>query len=179
MFYTSLKLINMLATRTQKTRQMKLDRDWSDFLIDGNDFFLLPHGEKSDFRMWELHREMIMDLWNKFKPFILNDWTYPCSFGNRPFGWWLFEAPEKERRHLGGYKLVNDMGLGLYFGLRQRFPVNLEILKDPPRYETSLQYLSRLNLLTKYEKKCMDRGDKYIGLHDFKIPVERLKKFFI
>jgi hypothetical protein len=168
----------MPATKTKTSNNVELDRDWADFLIDGYDFFLLSPGEHTKRFMWERYRETIMKLWYKFKPFALNNWTYPCCAGNRPFGWWLYDAPEKERKHLGGYKLTCKMGVCLFFGLKQRFPINQEILRDPPRYETSLQYMTRLDLLTEYEKVCLDGGMKYIPLHDFKIPVEQLQKFF-
>lgn len=168
----------MPATKTKTSSIVRLDRDWADFLIDGYDFFLISPGEHTKRCMWETYRDTIMKHWYRFKPFAINNRTYLCCAGNRPFGWWLYDAPEKERKHLGGYKLTGNMGICLFFGLKQRFPINREILNDPPRYETSLQYLTRLDLLTEYEKTCLDGGEKYIPLHDFKMPVLHLKKFF-
>ncbi len=97
---------------------------------------------------WEKVKEMILDNWIKLKP------------GTRPKYWWVFDAPEAERKRLGGAgetlpslchegNLRANRGLPSAWWFRDSFDPS-----DPPIFESQATYLARHDLFLPGE---MDR----------------------
>ena len=112
-------------------------------------------------------------LWEEFKAECLPMYIKKNP-GQRPVPWWLYEAPE-QRKRLGGtgtpdFEVLNvyptyekgvpcmyiTKSMQLYYTqCNSAFPGVAIDPENPPVYETELEYLQRLNLLTPGEKKAL------------------------
>lgn len=116
--------------RKPKTRRSSLITDRTiDRLRTGCNFWFVE-GE-------ELNDEELHQAWSQIGGEILQEWVREKP-GQRPSGWWLFEAPEPRR--------LIDTGPGILGKLPDR-------LGQKSR-ETQLSYLERLDLLGPWEKEA-------------------------
>jgi hypothetical protein len=116
----------------------------------GDPFLQFELGEEGLHREWKRWREPLLAEWIARRP------------GTRPWAWWRYDAPEPERRRLGGkgiemceqylgYTRAFDFGIPRYW--HQIDPA------QPPLYESEAAYLQRHNLLTPSEARELTADD--------------------
>jgi hypothetical protein len=103
-------------------------------LKDGHDWFWFDGPELTDEELAAAWEELGEEITAAFVR------EHPCR---RPWGWWRYSAPEP-RRKIRDDAPVDLQHAELYAGV----PVGY-------RWETELEFLSRLNLLTESEKLCL------------------------
>lgn len=99
--------------------------------------FDYPGGESAARQLWKQHRVALLTAWIAATP------------GTRPFAWWEWERPVGElRRHVSGSPPIP--GSPIYFGYPAHWPDKTTV------FETELEYLQRLKLLTREEERALE-----------------------
>ena len=122
--------------RTLRRRPKELTFQQRRHLLEGIDLFCDAYtGKDAEFEVaWRVNRKDLMKEYIRDNP------------GKRPYAWWELDAPEP-RRLLSGQ--VEVVGEELYFGLPRRTSAPYQ----EGQFEGQGVYLSRLDLLTRAEKK--------------------------
>ncbi len=112
---------------------------WS-YLLDAGGMLLgVPFADDEAYRAaWDAHRDELMASYTRLHP------------GRRPRAWWSFEAPEPRR--LADGSIFQSAGR-MVRGIPRR-----KVTDPPVVFETELDYLRRLDLLTESEKR-------HLGVH--------------
>ncbi|MDX9861651.1 MAG: terminase large subunit [Rhodospirillales bacterium] len=133
----------MVIRKSRRRRRRSTDAPtWLvERLASGHDFAFL------DGRQPEISREELAAAWERLRAAILADWIRERP-GTRPWAWWEFDALEPRRQISGGPPRDGD---GLWFGVPPCW--GLEQFADPPVFETESEYLTRLKLLEKGERR--------------------------
>ena len=98
-------------------------------------------------------------LWEELLPKYILD--HP---GRRPWGWWIFDAPEPTRQLLGGFDAFKDGPVPLLvdeilkYGCGWYISVGEAELRDPPVIETQAGFLERHGLLLDVERVALGDG---------------------
>jgi hypothetical protein len=106
-----------------------------------------------DSSFWDgepLEDDELAEAWAMFGDEILAEYI-AMTPGSRPFGWWLYQAPEPRQQIGDG---PEPQGAADFFGCPSVF------LGQPPSdmYESERDYLERLGLLTDDERKALQLG---------------------
>lgn len=112
-------------------------------------------------------RPSAAELWRDYGPDVLHAWVDKRP-GTRPRLWWIYDAPEPQRRRLGGVGTAMHECTATALRLRLGLPVDWLSAglaayfrredpafdwpgvdaSDPPRFESEARYLARHRLLT-------------------------------
>ena len=134
-----------MPRRRYQVEKIELDKELEVRLHCGSWLFPVENepSEAELQRLWNLHRKRVL------AAYILE---HP---GRRPWAWWMWDAPQDQRRRIGG------LGTGLSerpdgehplsFGRPNAYDDDYSN-EDPPRYESERDYLARHGLLTKAEQ---------------------------
>jgi hypothetical protein len=134
------------------------------YLCPGHGFATKPRDHAGDFTDWDAMRRAWLELRHELLPAFIAEHPF-----QRPYAWWVFEAPERRRRTDGVVHPFDDRvrrqqventartnpnfretAYRLYYGR----PSCLFMPDDfAAKYESQLEYLQRLNLLTEVERR--------------------------
>ena len=112
------------------------------------DAFVFQFDGKEQTAFWKANRKQIL------KDFIAD---HP---GQRPYFWWMLDAPEPRKRVKGtAVEKEHHETMAYYYGVPSNdtfyeLGIDKERIKEAD-FESELEYLKRLNLLTKEEKKLL------------------------
>ena len=100
-----------------------------------------------DFTFPEIEEQRMREAWSELRDDIIANYKF-----RRPFAWWAFESTEPRRRLRHDHE--HHQGSGLYFGLPAILfcPLSCKVDAAASDYETEIEYLARLNLLTAAER---------------------------
>lgn len=105
------------------------------------------------------NKKLVRSAWQKSKHAIMSVWVDVLP-GCRPYAWWAFDAPEP-RRAVKGVAFYDRRADILPAARRYAFglPTGTDFKDDEPVvYESEVDYLDRLELLTEPEKEMpLDR----------------------